>query len=77
MIFIARLYGEPRKDVGRVRCTAFSNDKGNEPITVHDPTIDPTYAEIHNTYFFTSIEDRPHSLEDMVTAGFYVWDSRK
>lgn len=48
-----------------------------EPIKMHRPRIDHSYAEMRYTYVFSCSEDPSHCFGDTVTAGNYVWNSQK
>lgn len=74
---IARLFGESKKIVRHFCGTALLCNKDRDQAMIHRSRMDRTYAERRYPYVFSGPEYPLHLLGDLVTAGIYVWDSRK
>lgn len=70
----ARLYGKFRKIVRCIDGTAVPRDKGKDLVTIYRPKMNRTYAEIRYQYVLSGLEDHPHLLGNIDTAGIYAWD---
>lgn len=74
---IAPLFCESEEIIPRIHGTALPHDENRDLITIYHPKMDWAYAKIRYPEVFSSPEDPPHSLANMVIPGIYVWDSAK
>lgn len=70
---IALVFGESRKVFCCIYGTSFPRDEGEDLVTIHHPAIHRAYAEIRYPYAIPNPMHPPHSLDDMVKTGTYIW----